>query len=179
MADKFKQISGVMGILEKSPRMMRMLQMGVDVAKAQANSGRKNKPHCKKSHACPSSRRGHGCDQAGCGPRAQYEDGRRRRKREQGTETGVASGVLGGAFGLIGRAAEKAGEAGKAVQQASEGGKTPRLPKKLPKVWQTKLMRQNSRCTGILKPESRNSREIWVTKKSRTRQPVTENRESD
>ena len=33
MADKFKQISGVMGILEKSPRLMKMLQMGVDVGK--------------------------------------------------------------------------------------------------------------------------------------------------
>ena len=128
MADKFKQISDVMGILEKSPRLMRMLQMGVDVGKAQAELGPEEQAALKKS---PMLARlvGAGMDaiRQGAVQGAQTltkTGGDVGEAAKQGTETGVASGVLGGAFGLLGRAAEKAGEAGKAVQQASEVGKT-------------------------------------------------------
>jgi hypothetical protein len=126
MADKFKQISGAMGILEKSPRIMRALQMGADVGKATAELGPEEQEAIKKS---PMLARlvGAGMDtiRQGAVQGAQTltkTGGDAGEAAKQGAETGVASGVLGTAFGTLGRAAEKAGEAGAAVKAASEAG---------------------------------------------------------
>lgn len=126
LADKFKQISGVMNILEKSPRLMRAIQMGADVGKAATELGPEEKAAIKKS---PILARlvGAGMDAV----RQSAVQGAQTLTKTGGdvgeaaksaAETGAASGVLGSAFGLLGRAAEKAGEAGTAVKAASEAG---------------------------------------------------------
>jgi hypothetical protein len=115
-----------MGILEKSPRLMKMLQMGVDVGKAQAELGPEEQAALKKS---PMLARlvGTGMDalRQGVvqGAQTTAKTGDVAEGAKQGAETGLASGVLGTIFGALGRATEKAGEAGKAVQEASELGK--------------------------------------------------------
>lgn len=132
MADKFKQISGVIGILEKSPRLMRAIQMGVDVGKATGELGEEAKAALAKN---PLLARlvGTGMDALRTGAVQTAETtaktGDVGEGVKQGAETGAATGVLGGAFGLLGRAAEKAGEAGKAVQTASEAGAGARTAK--------------------------------------------------
>lgn len=126
LADKFKQISGVMNILEKSPRLMRAIQMGADVGKAATELGPEEQAAIKKS---PILARlvGAGMDavRQGAVQGAQTltkTGGDVGEAAKSAAETGVASGVLGSAFGLLGRAAEKAGEAGTAVKTASEAG---------------------------------------------------------
>ena len=124
MADKFKQISGVMGIMEKSPRLMKMLQMGVDVGKAATELGPEEQAALKKS---PILARlvGTGMDaiRQGVVQGAQTTaktGGNVKKAAEEGGATALSSGVLGSAFGVLGRATEKAGEAGEAVKEASE-----------------------------------------------------------
>jgi hypothetical protein len=126
MADKFKQISGAMGILEKSPRLMRAIQMGADIGKAQTELGPEEQAALKKS---PMLARlvGAGMDALRQGAVAGVQQTAKTGSPEKGLEAGAeqtaASGVLGTAFSTLGRVAEKAGEAGKAVQEASEAGK--------------------------------------------------------
>jgi len=125
MADKFKQISGAMGILEKSPRLMRAIQMGADVGKATAELGPEEQAAIKKS---PMLARlvGAGMDAirqgAVQGAQTLAKTGSPTQAAEQGAETAGASGVLGSAFSVLGRAGEKAAEAGNAVKAASEAG---------------------------------------------------------
>lgn len=126
LADKFAHISGVMKILEKSPRLMKALQMGTDIGKATGELGPAEQEALKKS---PILARlvGHGMDavRQGVTQAAQTEvksGGDTKKAAEEGATMAATSGVLGGAFGLLGRGAEKAGEAGKAVQEASEAG---------------------------------------------------------
>jgi hypothetical protein len=126
MADKFKQISGAMGLLEKSPRLMRAIQMGADVGKATGELGEEAKALIQKN---PLLARlvGAGMDAlrqgAVAGAQETAKTGSPEKGLKAGVEQGATSGVLGAAFGTLGRVAEKAGEAGKAVQEASEAGK--------------------------------------------------------
>ena len=125
LADKYKQISGVMGILEKSPKLMRALQMGADVGKAAGELGDEAKAAIAKN---PVLARlvGAGMDAirqgAVQGAETTAKTGDIGEGVKQGAETAAASGVLGSAFGVLGRATEKAGEAGNAVKAASEAG---------------------------------------------------------
>ena len=126
LADKFKKISGVMGILENSPRLMRALQLGSDIGKATTELGPEEQAAIRKS---PILARlvGTGMDalRAGAVQGAQTAvktGGDVGEAVKQGAETAVSAGVLGTAFGALGRAAEKAGEAGTAVKAASEAG---------------------------------------------------------
>src|ERR1700677_412943 len=119
-------MSDVMGILENSPRVMQAIQMGADVGKATTELGPEEQAAIKKS---PILARlvGAGMDAVRQGAVQGTQTltktgGDVGEAAKQGAETGVASGVLGGAFGLLGRAAEKAGEAGTAVKTASEAG---------------------------------------------------------
>jgi hypothetical protein len=126
MADKFKQISGAMGLLQKSPRLMRAIQMGADVGKATGELGEEAKALIQKN---PLLARlvGAGMDAlrqgAVAGAQETAKTGSPEKGLKAGVEQGATSGVLGAAFGTLGRVAEKAGEAGKAVQEASEAGK--------------------------------------------------------
>jgi hypothetical protein len=132
MADKFKQISGAMGVLEKSPRLMRAIQMGADVGKATGELGEEAKAVIAKN---PLLARivGAGMDALRQGAVAGVQQTAKTGSPEKGLEAGAeqtaASGVLGTAFSTLGRVVEKAGEAGKAVQEASEAGKA--APSKL------------------------------------------------
>jgi hypothetical protein len=125
MADKFKNIAGAMAIFEKSPKIMRAIQLGADVGKATTELGPEEQAAIKKS---PMLARlvGAGMDAirqgAVQGAQTLAKTGSPTEAVKQGAETGAASGVLGGAFGMLGRAAEKAGEAGTAVKAASEAG---------------------------------------------------------
>jgi hypothetical protein len=126
MADKFKQISGAMGILEKSPRLMRAIQMGADVGKAAGELGEDAKAAIAKN---PMLARlvGAGMDALRAGATQTVQTavktgGDVGEAVKQGAETGAASGVLGTAFGVLGRATEKAGAAGEVVKAASEAG---------------------------------------------------------
>jgi hypothetical protein len=125
MADKFKNISGAMAIFEKSPRIMRAIQMGADVGKAAGELGDEAKALIAKN---PVLARlvGAGMDAirqgAVQGAQTLAKTGSPAEAVKQGAETGAASGVLGSAFGILGRATEKAGEAGQAVKAASEAG---------------------------------------------------------
>jgi hypothetical protein len=128
-AEKALQVGNISKILEKSPRLMKMLQMGVDVGKAATELGPEEQAAIKKS---PMLARlvGTGMDAIRAGA---VQAGQTTAKTgdvgegvKQGAETAATAGVLGGAFNVLGRVAEKAGEAGKAVQEASaEGAKAP------------------------------------------------------
>jgi hypothetical protein len=125
MAEKFEQIAKATKIFEKSPRLMKAIQMGVDVHKAAGELGPEEAAAIKKS---PILARlvGAGMDalRQGTVQAAQTtaKTGDVKKGVEEGATMTATSGVLGGAFGVLGRAGEKAGEAGKAVQEASERG---------------------------------------------------------
>lgn len=126
MAEKFKQIAGVTSILEKSPALMKALQMGVDVSKATGELGAEAKAAIQK-YPLLAKFVGVGMDaiRQGVVQGAQTtvkSGGDVKKAAGEGATTAATSAVLGGAFGLLGRAADKAGEAGNAVKTASEMG---------------------------------------------------------
>lgn len=126
IADKFAHISAVAKVLEQSPRLMKALQMGTDVGKAagelspEARAAIQKEPVLARliGTAMDAVRQG-----AVQGAQTTVKSGGDVKKGvEEGATTAAASGFLGGAFGLLGRAADKAGEAGNAVKTASEMG---------------------------------------------------------
>lgn len=131
LADQFKQISQVAGIFEKSPRLMRALQMGADITKAAGMLGPEEQAAIKKSPIL-AHLVGAGMDavRQGAVQGAQTltkTGGDVGQAAKEGGVTAGISAVLGGAGGTVARALEKAGtaaEAGKGLNEVAKNAPT-------------------------------------------------------
>src|ERR1700677_1223000 len=123
LGDKYAEISKAFKAVGGSERLVTALKTGADVLKASSELGPEETTILKKypriARALADAMR----QSAVQGAQTMVKTGGDAGEAvKQGAETGAASGVLGTAFGVLGRATEKAGTAGEAVKAASEAG---------------------------------------------------------
>ncbi len=125
LADKFKQISQVAGIFEKSKRMMRMLQLGVDVSKAAGQLGPEELAAVRKSPIL-AHLVGAGMDAvrqgAVQGTETTVKTGGdlKQAAKEGGTMAGI-SALVGLPLAAAGGVLSKVGELGRTMEVAKQG----------------------------------------------------------
>jgi hypothetical protein len=119
LADKLKQAGAVANILQKSPRLMRAIQMGADVSKAEATLGPaereaiKNSPVIARLIGTAMDAIRQGTVQAA---QTGVRTGNAKQSAEEGGEMALTSGLMGGAAGVVGGTLEKAGKAAKTAE---------------------------------------------------------------
>lgn len=126
LSEKMLQTGKVAQILEKAPKLMEYLKLGANAAKG---SGELNPEELAAVQKSPLLTRMIGTvmdaarlGTAQTGQTLARTGGDVKEAVKQGAETAGSAGVLGAAFGMLGRAAEKAGDVATTVKNAGEAG---------------------------------------------------------